>query len=167
MKNYRVYIISNTVNSDLYVGVTSLSLDERFSIHKMHSRSKCSNIDNRSKIYKDIIKYGIDKFSIELLEDNLTKRTALDLEIKTQKNNLFVRYSKNDTSRVRLRKFNSCYKLVSESETLYFKTTVEISKKFNCHRSNITRSLKDNYLLFKKYNVFRISVSEYNKQYND
>lgn len=164
MKKYKVYVISNSVNSNLYVGVTSLSIEKRMSIHKMHSTSKCSNVENRSLMYKDILKFGFDKFSIKLLKDGLSKREALDLETKTQRNNLFLRYSKKDTSRIRLRKFNSCYKLVSETEVLYFKTTVAISKMFNCHRSNVTRSLKDNYLLFRKYKVYRIEESEFSEE---
>jgi esterase/lipase len=163
MENYKVYIIKNTINKNLYVGTTSLELDKRFKIHKMHLFSKCSNIENRSFIYKDMLNFGFNNFFIELFKSNLNKSQALEIEKELQtKNKLFYQYAKRDLQRINCNKYNSCYKLVSADECIYFKTTVEIAKKFNCHKTNVTRSINDNYLLLRKYKVFRIDLIEYN-----
>ena len=168
MNNYNVYIISNLINNHLYIGITSLIIENRLKIHKQHLNSKCSNIENRSLLYSDMNKFGFDKFSIELFESNLTKQNALKIEREFQINDLrFERYSKRDLNRDSRRKFNSCYKLISKDNVLFFKSTVEIAKEFNCHKSNITRSLKDGYLFLKKYLIVRITLDEYKNYINE
>lgn len=60
----RIYIITNTINQHQYVGMTSKSLNERWSLHKADAR--------RNKpwhLHKAIRKYGEDNFNIELLEE--------------------------------------------------------------------------------------------------
>jgi len=145
------------------IRITSLNIEDRFKIHRQHLNSKCSNIENRSLLYLDMGKYGIDNFNISLLKNNLTKKHALRIENEFQKNDTrFERYSKRDLDRDCRPKFNSCYKLISEDEVLFFKSTIEISKKFNCHKTNVTRSLNDGYLFLRKYLIVRISIEEYN-----
>lgn len=163
MKNYNVYIISNKNNNDLYIGTTSLEINDRFKIHRQHLNSKCSNIENRSSLYLDMAKYGIDSFNISLLKNNLTKKHALKIEAEFQNNDVrFKKYAKKDLARDCRPKFNSCYKLISEDDILFYKSTVEIAKKFNCHKTNVTRSLNDGYLFLKKYLIVRITTEEYN-----
>ena len=161
-KIYKVYEITNTINKDVYVGATSLELEERFAIHAMHLKSDCSNIANRSEMYEDMMQYGIDKFSIKLLHGKLPKDHALKIEKDYQKyDKRCRRYAERDLKRDRRSKFNSCYKLIGENEVLYFKKGTEIAKKFNCHRTNVTRSANDGYLFLKKYFIRRISHAEY------
>lgn len=64
----RIYIITNTINNHRYVGMTSKSLSERWSLHKADAR--------RNKpwhLHRAIRKYGEDKFIIELLEETATE----------------------------------------------------------------------------------------------
>ena len=59
----RVYKITNSVNDMIYVGSTKTTLERRFTHHK--SSAKTHNF----KLYKSMQDIGIDKFSIELLEE--------------------------------------------------------------------------------------------------
>lgn len=161
MGGYTVYEILNTVNSDRYVGITSKGTLGRFKIHKSILNSKHSNTENRSEMYADMIKFGFDKFFILSIKDGLSKKLALKIEKELQKQPVYKRYAKRDVSRDRIVKFRSCYKLISEDETLFFKKTTDIAKHFKCHKTNVTRSLNDGYLFLKKYFVVRISEAEY------
>ena len=61
-----IYKITNKVNGKLYVGQTSLSLEERFKQHLQDSKKE--NIQHRP-LYKAMQKYGPENFTIELLEE--------------------------------------------------------------------------------------------------
>lgn len=60
----RIYIITNQINKHRYVGMTSKSLDVRWSTHKADARR-----DKPFLLHKAIRKYGEDNFTIELLEE--------------------------------------------------------------------------------------------------
>jgi group I intron endonuclease len=67
----RIYIITNLLNQHHYVGMTSKSLSERWSLHKADAR--------RNKpwyLHRAIRKYGEDNFRIDLLEE--TKASSLE-----------------------------------------------------------------------------------------
>ena len=70
---YKVYILTNTVNGLKYVGRTGRSLKERFQNGEGYKNSKIGDA---------IEKYGWDKFTKELVKDNLTCEESCDLEIK-------------------------------------------------------------------------------------
>lgn len=63
-----IYLISNTENNKLYVGKTIRSLQTRWN---EHLRDVYNSQKNNNKLYRAMNKYGIDKFKIELLEDNV------------------------------------------------------------------------------------------------
>lgn len=62
----KIYLISNDVNSKLYVGQTIQNLNKRFNGHCCYSKS-----DRSANMYikRAIHKYGRDKFHITLLEE--------------------------------------------------------------------------------------------------
>ena len=62
----KIYLISNDVNSKLYVGQTIQNLNKRFNGHCCYSKS-----DRSANMYikRAIHKYGKDKFHISLLEE--------------------------------------------------------------------------------------------------
>lgn len=62
----KIYLISNDVNSKLYVGQTTQSLNKRFNGHCCYSKS-----DRSANMYikRAIHKYGKDKFHITLIEE--------------------------------------------------------------------------------------------------
>ena len=60
-----VYKITNTVTGDFYIG-SSKNVKRRWREHKKPSTwNRCPN----SPLYKDMQKYGIDKFDFEILEE--------------------------------------------------------------------------------------------------
>lgn len=58
-----VYKISNSINNKVYIGITSYSIEQRY---KWHVRDCKSGVEK--KLYRAMIKHGIDNFKIELLE---------------------------------------------------------------------------------------------------
>lgn len=72
---YEVYMITNTVNGKRYIGITKNGYMRRFSEHISSSRgnSKCM-------IHCAIRKYGVDNFSVSLLESGVSDDLAGDRE---------------------------------------------------------------------------------------
>jgi group I intron endonuclease len=68
MEGY-IYIISNRINDKFYIGSTKQSIKKRFSGHKQEAKWYSS-----LPMYADMIKYGSDKFEINVL----TKVTVKD-----------------------------------------------------------------------------------------
>lgn len=60
-----IYIIKNDINSKVYIGQTSRSLEERW---KEHLRSKCNKNEKHMLIKRAIFKYGKEHFTISILE---------------------------------------------------------------------------------------------------
>ena len=58
-----VYIITNTITSKMYVGITTKSLSYRWAQHKYDSKTK------ELPLYRAIRKYGINNFSIKIIEE--------------------------------------------------------------------------------------------------
>ena len=60
-----IYIITNTINSKVYIGQTIRTIKERF---REHCRLKCSDGELNMLIKKAIKKYGKNNFRIAELE---------------------------------------------------------------------------------------------------
>jgi len=60
MKAGCIYVVTNTVNGDQYVGLTSKPMSYRWSEHKTGARS-----GRKSHFYSAIRKYGLDAFQIQ------------------------------------------------------------------------------------------------------
>lgn len=61
-----IYKISNTVNTKLYIGKTSYSLDKRWKEHVRDSKKESLDI---RPLYRAMNKYGVEVFKIELIEE--------------------------------------------------------------------------------------------------
>ena len=65
MKICGIYKITNTITGDFYIG-SSKDVKSRWTAHKCPSAWKqCPN----KQLYKDMLKYGVDKFEFEILEE--------------------------------------------------------------------------------------------------
>lgn len=70
-----IYKITNTVNQNNYIGKTAISVEQRFKEHletaKIWLNLKKENkaYPYKSLLYEAMIKYGIDKFKVELIEE--------------------------------------------------------------------------------------------------
>lgn len=60
----KIYHITNDVNDKLYVGQCSGTIDRRLLTHKRHARNKVNRC-----LYDAMNKYGVDRFSIHLIEE--------------------------------------------------------------------------------------------------
>ena len=63
-----IYIIKNTVNDKVYIGQTTLSLEDRW---KSHLKPSVHKTRDTYKIYNAMNKYGKENFYVELLEDDI------------------------------------------------------------------------------------------------
>jgi len=68
---YKIYLITNLINSKRYIGITKYSLEERFSQH----------VKRGFILTEAIKKYGKEKFSIELIEEVESAERVYELEI--------------------------------------------------------------------------------------
>lgn len=62
---YYIYKITNLINKKIYIGFTSKSIEERF---KEHKRQALSNYKKKYPLHKAMLKYGIENFSIEIVD---------------------------------------------------------------------------------------------------
>ena len=68
-----VYKMTNTINNDFYIGVTSRSSKSRFAEHKYNAFKR----NSKSKLYQAMREFGADNFDIEVIE---TCENAFQLE---------------------------------------------------------------------------------------
>lgn len=72
-----VYKITNTVTNKIYIGYTSLSIEDRWNQHKFDALKQESN----RKFYNAIRKYGTEVWNLELLCETSTVNEAKEKEI--------------------------------------------------------------------------------------
>ena len=78
MKDKFIYIYTNKINGHQYVGQTN-NLQKRFNGHKSDSYNKNSHSYNYP-LHNAIRKYGIENFTFEVIESNLTQEEANERE---------------------------------------------------------------------------------------
>ena len=61
-----IYVITNNINNKQYVGKTNLSIQKRFQEHINDSKQQ---IKEHRPLYNAFNKYGINNFSIRILEE--------------------------------------------------------------------------------------------------
>lgn len=73
---YKIYKIVNSLNENVYIGQTRLSVEERFRHHIIKSK-----LYKERPLYKAMNELGVHNFSIQLIVDNIkTKEDANKLE---------------------------------------------------------------------------------------
>src|ERR1035437_7785049 len=74
---YKLYQITNTINGKSYIGITKLSILDRWSIHISHSKLP------KYPLQYAISTYGADKFTIIVLMESENRRIISELEEPT------------------------------------------------------------------------------------
>ena len=75
---YYVYQAKNSINSKVYVGITSRDLEDRWKEHL--SRARCGM--RGSRLYMAIRKYGADKFELTILDQTDSESRVREMEIE-------------------------------------------------------------------------------------
>ena len=74
---YKLYKITNSVNNKPYIGITKLSVEQRWTKHVKDSANP------KYPLQRAIHKYGMDNFSVELLEESEDRSYISGLEEPT------------------------------------------------------------------------------------
>ena len=153
-----LYCIENKVTGDKYAGVTTRRFRERLIQHlTLHSKKKSSATDGRTDLYKDLNKYGPKIFKAYVIEQNDDYNHLINEERRlTSEDENYYRYSKRDLNRDKTRK-REYSKIICTSvdsdEVLEFETQADCGRYFNCDRTNVTRALRGEYNLKRKWKV--------------
>jgi group I intron endonuclease len=75
-KPYSVYLITNTCNSKLYVGISN-SPKHRWAVHKSDAR-----LGHGHCLHRAMRKHGIGEFEMSVIEEGLTETEAIHKEIR-------------------------------------------------------------------------------------
>jgi hypothetical protein len=153
-----LYCIENKMTGDKYVGVSTRKFKDRLIQHlTLHSKQNSSAVNGRTSLYIDLNKYGPEIFKTYVIEQNddydyligEERRLRLDDED-------YSRYSERDLYRDLSRK-REYTKIVctsiNDNKVLVFKSQAECGRHFNCHRTNVTRALRGEYNLKRKWKV--------------
>jgi group I intron endonuclease len=140
MKKGFIYIIKNTINSKVYIGQTTQTVETRFKQHL-----KCLKSNSVQLISKAIKKYGKSNFYVEILEEcfieELNKKEEHYIKLYNSFSNGYNLCRGGNQSRKPKLQFDT-----SKIIELYNNgnSTRKIAKKFNtCHRV-ILNLLKEN-----------------------
>lgn len=140
MKKGSLYIIRNTINDKVYVGQTTMSIQERF---KSHLKPSVQKQRRTYKLYNAMRKYGSDNFYIEMLKDNIPVEylDKLEIEFIEKYDSYYNGY--NSTKGGDGRVINKEY---DEKDIIerYLKgeSSTSIAKSYNVHGATIQRLLK-------------------------
>lgn len=139
---YRIYIIRNNINSKVYIGKTSKTLEQRFRVHKLDSlKEKTSH----RKLYKAMNTLGHSNFKIELLAFSSNEEIANNLEkFYIQKFNSFKDgYNEtlggNGKNIIPKSTFNKILDYINSHKYYYLS---DISKQFNVDKGTVKSFLK-------------------------
>lgn len=149
MKTFRIYKITNQITNKIYIGLTSLSLKQRW-YHHCHNKSKCPRIS------RSIKKHGEDNFIIEQIDETITLEQAEDLECY-----YINKYNSLSPNGYNLTTGGACSQLseetkekMSKSQLTRFSLLSEEDKQFNLRGVN-------NYIENKKEAVIAISITSF------
>ena len=70
---YEAYLITNQISGKKYVGITKRGYMKRFQEHIRYATKS----NRHSLLYEDIRKFGVESFTVSLLEDNISEDEAL------------------------------------------------------------------------------------------
>lgn len=153
-----LYCIENKVTGDKYVGVSTREFRKRLIQHlTLHSKQKSSATDGRTPLYTDLNKYGPKIFKAYVIEQNNDYNYLSGEEKRLRlENKDYRRYAERDLNRdfSRKREYSKiiCTSINSD-EVLEFESQADCGRHFNCHRTNVTRALRGEYNLKRKWKV--------------
>lgn len=130
-----IYKITNQINNKVYIGKTLKTIEERFLEHIKDSSRIC---EEKRPLYNAFNKYGIDNFTISLIEkvklDQLSSREQYWIQQYNSYSNGYNATIGGDGKQL------YDYSLIVE-QYLLNKSVEELSQKFNCCKDTIYQAL--------------------------
>lgn len=130
-----IYKIINDINNKQYVGKTELTIEQRFKEHQRDAyRQRCE----KRPLYSAMRKYGVEHFSIELLEetDNPSEREVYWIEKLDTFHNGYNATKGGDG------KHYLDDELIIKTY-LELQSCTDVAKKLNCHSESVSKVLKN------------------------
>lgn len=143
-----IYKITNDINNKVYIGQTTLTLDQRFRSHIHDCMSGKARIEKRP-LYEAMLKYGIQHFQIEPLEE-VTDECLDEREIFYIKQyNSYLGFPNSNGYNATLggQSIRKIDWTAEKLETLitgynFGKNCTELAQELNCHPDTIITKLK-------------------------
>lgn len=144
-----IYKITNKINNKVYIGQTTLSVEQRWDSHVHDCFSGKANIEKRP-LYEAMLKYGLENFTIELIEE---VQNACDLDAREiyyiKQYNSYVGFDNSNGYNATLGG-KSIRKLDWTAENLerliqgynFGKNCADLAREFNCYPETIVKKLK-------------------------
>lgn len=162
-----IYIITNSVNSKVYIGQTIRTIEERF---REHCRTKCSQGELNMLIKRAIKKYGEENFTITELER--CKESELDdkeIYYISLYNSYYDGYNmtkggKSGTKPLKLNKEqqNACIELYKFGYSLR-----SIAKEFNVDKATVKHIVEINNISVRETRTYKLSQDDRTKIIED
>lgn len=146
-----IYVITNNINQKQYIGKTNYSIEKRFDEHKNDcSKRRCE----KRPLYSAMNKYGVENFSIEMLEecsvDIVAEREVYWIDkLNTYKDGYNATYGGDG-------KILYDYKELAD-KYLELETVKAVCNYFQCDPQTVR-------LACKEYNISVTPTSEHNKR---
>jgi hypothetical protein len=163
------YEIKNNITGDCYAGMTTRKLIKRINQHeKLHSKKGSSNSVNRTLMYVDFEKYGIDNFSVRILKQCKTKLELLEYEKEKRLEPQYSKYSFREKTKNTSKKHKLTKVLLTDlkGNELLFSRSIYVARFCECDRSNVTKALKGQYRLKRKYKAEYITDEIFKQKTN-
>ena len=130
-----IYKITNQINNKVYIGKTLKSIEERFS---EHIKDSTRSLEEKRPLYNAFKKYGINNFTISLIEKVEIEELSSREQYWIQK---YDSYSNgyNATFGGDGKQLYDYQKIVQQY--LSNKTVEELTKEFNCCKDTIYQAL--------------------------
>lgn len=144
-----IYKIINDINQKIYIGKTEFSIEKRF---KEHCRDAFKRKNEKRPLYDAMKKYGVEHFSVELVEetDNPEEREQYWIKYYDSYHNGYNATLGGD---------GKSWLILPEEEILdnYQKGNIPINKlsqQYNCDKDSIKKILKKNNIKIKDGSFF-------------
>lgn len=154
-----IYIITNDLNSKVYIGQTKRTLEERW---KEHKRKRCSNNEHNMLIKRAILKYGEQHFKIKELEkcniEDLNAREIYYISLYNSYNNGYnlTIGGREGTSELKLKdKQTEIVELYKEGFPLRV-----LAREYSVDKFTIKHILEINNIALRKTRTFKYSQEE-------
>lgn len=148
-----IYLITNVINNKQYVGQTVNKVQRRFNQHK-NSAYNIKDKDNKAPLHQAIKKYGIENFTVEILEEcpnnQLNEREIYWInKLDTYQKGYNASLGGNGKTLYNYQDIANYYK-----KTL---SKIDTQKYFNCDYGTVKRALEE-------YKILELPTGQLSKQ---